>query len=306
MSLIIAYIGKKGCVMAGDKRKIAYFGNKDEITSLESQLYDGTIATDEELYSIAAENNVNIKITEDATKISIVGDTVRGEVSSKGAFETKRKRIYGTTNGYQMVELIGSEITKRDYGEKAIILFGNKFSKLEAQRLINQKWKATQSLKFMGDVFVEILEEISRKTPTIGNSFDVLIKQPDLTIKRSQEYLNHIINQDVKVLNKFREKLREDLFQQNKEIELANKIINEGEIGNVVAIEDNILKIKLNSTTQAFNYNWKQLAAPGGEVVMFTESENVKIGDNVVIANEKLQLEKDNSSLTCDIILCSL
>ena len=27
MSLIIAYVGKKGCVMAGDKRRIAYFGS---------------------------------------------------------------------------------------------------------------------------------------------------------------------------------------------------------------------------------------------------------------------------------------
>lgn len=26
MSLIIAYMGKRGCVMAADKRKIAYFG----------------------------------------------------------------------------------------------------------------------------------------------------------------------------------------------------------------------------------------------------------------------------------------
>ena len=31
MSLIIAYVGKKGCVMASDKRKIAYFGNKENL-----------------------------------------------------------------------------------------------------------------------------------------------------------------------------------------------------------------------------------------------------------------------------------
>ena len=28
MSLIIAYVGKKGCVMASDKRKIGYFGRR--------------------------------------------------------------------------------------------------------------------------------------------------------------------------------------------------------------------------------------------------------------------------------------
>ena len=31
MSLIIAYIGKKGCVMAADKRKIGYFGDKKNL-----------------------------------------------------------------------------------------------------------------------------------------------------------------------------------------------------------------------------------------------------------------------------------
>ena len=36
MSLIIAYIGKKGCVMTGDKRKIGYFGDKDRLEELES------------------------------------------------------------------------------------------------------------------------------------------------------------------------------------------------------------------------------------------------------------------------------
>ena len=33
MSLIIAYIGKKGCVMASDKRRIGYFGNKEQLNA---------------------------------------------------------------------------------------------------------------------------------------------------------------------------------------------------------------------------------------------------------------------------------
>ena len=48
MSLIIAYIGKKGCVMASDKRRIGYFGNKEQLNALESELYSGKIKTDEE------------------------------------------------------------------------------------------------------------------------------------------------------------------------------------------------------------------------------------------------------------------
>ena len=37
MSLIIAYIGKKGCVMAADKRKIGYFGDKKNLETLEEE-----------------------------------------------------------------------------------------------------------------------------------------------------------------------------------------------------------------------------------------------------------------------------
>ena len=71
MSLIIAYVGKKGCVMASDKRKIAYFGNKENLEALESELYNGEIATDEELYKRAKDFDISIKISDDHTDDSI-------------------------------------------------------------------------------------------------------------------------------------------------------------------------------------------------------------------------------------------
>ena len=90
------------------------------------------------------------------------------------------------------------------------------------------------------------------------------------------------------------------------EIEMANKIINKGDVGRVVQIDGEMLFVQLNDKTQAVDSNWKQLAGPGQNVLMFTESDNVKIGDKVVIENEDLCLKKDKSSLKCDIILCSL
>ena len=179
MSLIIAYVGKKGCVMASDKRRIAYFGNKRQ--ALEDELYNGSITTDEELYQRSKELDVPIKVTDDADKIRVVGNTVRGEVSTKGTHETKRKRIYGTTNGYQIVELIGSETKSRQAGEKGIILFGNDFAKKQAETLIQRRWKASHSLRLMGDIFGDILSEIAQKTLTLGKEFDVLIQQPKFT-----------------------------------------------------------------------------------------------------------------------------
>ena len=48
MSLIIAYVGKKGCVMASDKRKIGYFGDKQNLKTLEDELYSGKIDNDDD------------------------------------------------------------------------------------------------------------------------------------------------------------------------------------------------------------------------------------------------------------------
>lgn len=306
MSLIIAYIGKKGCVMTGDKRRIGYFGDKENLEILEKELYGGNIKTDEEFQNRAEELGISIKITDDASKLKIVGNCVRGEVSTKGTFETKRRRIYGTTNGYQIVELLGSETESRKAGEKGIIIFGNNYAKQLAQTLIQKKWKASQSLKYMGEVFEGVLTEVASKTPTVGTKFDTLIQQPSYSATTAQQHLNLTIDHDIKVLIKFRQDLTEKLVQQNIDIEMASKIINDGEVGRVVSIDGNMLFVQLNDKTQAMDGNWKQKAAPGQNVLMFTESNDVQLGDKVVIKDEDLVLKKDNSPLKCDIILCSL
>lgn len=306
MSLIIAYIGKKGCVMAADKRKIGYFGDKEKLDTLEEELYSGAIENDDAFLKRAEELGISIKITDDASKLKVVGNSIRGEVSTKGTFETKRRRIYGTTNGYQIVELLGSETKSRKAGEKGIILFGNQFAKQLAENLISRKWKSSQSLRYMGDVFEDILTEVASRTPTVGDKFDVLMQQPNYNKTEAQNHLNRTIDNDIKVLTKFRQELTEQLVQQSIAIDMANKIITKGEIGRVVEIDANMLYVQLNDKTQAMDGNWKQLAAPGQNVLMFTESDNVKIGDKVVIENEDLRLKKDKSSLKCDIILCSL
>ncbi len=306
MSLIIAYIGKKGCVMAADKRKIGYFGDKQQLRTLEEELYSGAIENDDDFLKRAEELGISIKITDDANKLKVVGNCIRGEVSTKGTFETKRRRIYGTTNGYQIIELLGSETKSRKAGKKGIILFGNQYAKQLAEALISKNWKSSLSLRYMGEVFEDILSQVSSRTPTVGDKFDVLIQQPDFSDSSAQKHLNITIDQDIKVLTKFRQELTEQLVQQSIAIDMANKIIEKGDVGRVVAIDGNMLQVQLNDKTQAMDGNWKQLAAPGQNVLMFTESDNVKIGDKVVIENEDLCLKKDKSSLTCNIILCSL
>ena len=306
MSLIIAYIGKKGCVMAADKRKIGYFGDKENLEKLENDLYNGIISSDDEFKRRADELGISVKITDDATKLKIVGNCVRGEVSTKGTFETKRRRIYGTTSGYQLVELLGSEVTSRKSGESGIIIFGNNFAKKMAENLISKRFKPSSSLKSKVEIFEEIIKEVASKTPTVGRNCDVLKQEPQFDASKSQRHLNVTIDNDVKVLVKFRQTLTEQIVQQNLEIEMASKIINKGDVGKVVSIDGNMVFVQLNNKTQAMDGNWKQLAKPGQNVIMFTESDNIEIGDKVTIEDEDLCLKKDKSPLKCDVILCSL
>ena len=306
MSLIIAYMGKKGCVMAADKRKIAYFGNKEDLDALEGELYDGTIQTDDEFLQRAEELNVSIKITDGASKLLGIGEIIRGEVSSKGTFQTKRRRVYGTTNGFQLVELLGSQIQSRKAGNNGIIIFGNKYAKQLAQKLISSKWKASQNLTAMRKVFEEVLGEVSSRTPTVGDDFDIIVKHPTYSETTAQLNLNKTIDHDIKLLARFRQDLIEKLVQQNLEIEMSYKIIDNGDIGRVVDIDGGELKVQLNDKTQAVDENWKQVVAPGQVALMYTESDNVKLKDKVIVKDEKLCLKKDKSTLKCDVILCTL
>ncbi|WP_458405119.1 MJ0548 connectase family domain-containing protein [Methanobrevibacter sp.] len=306
MSLIIAYVGKKGCVMASDKRKIGYFGDKQNLNQLEDELYSGSLTTDDDFLKRAEELGISIKITDDANKLKKIGNTIRGEVSTKGTFETRRRRIYGTTMGYQIVELLGSETESRKAGKSGVIIFGNDYAKNMAETLIAREFKASQSLRYMGDIFKRIIEQVASQTPTVGKKVDVLLQQPKFNETEAQRHLNVTIDHDIKVLVKFRQELTEQIVQQQLAIDMADKIIDKGEIGRVVNIDGNMVFVQLNKDVQAMDGNWKQKAAPGQNVLMLTESDNVKIGDKVIIENEDLCLKKDKSSLTCDIILCSL
>ena len=65
---------------------------------------------------------------------------------------------------------------------------------------------------------------------------------------KAQKHLDVTIDHDIKVLTKFRQKLTEELIQQNLAIEMANKIIDKGEIGKVVSIEKTFVPPSTRST----------------------------------------------------------
>ena len=54
----------------------------------------------------------------------------------------------------------------------------------------------------MGDIFENIVSEVSSKTPTVGKNVDVLMQQPKFDESDAQKHLNLTIDHDIKVLIK--------------------------------------------------------------------------------------------------------
>lgn len=301
----MTYIGRNGCVMIGDKRRIGFFGDKESIKKLEEELYSGKIKNDQELLNRSDSLNVTIKVIDDAKKVRSLGDVVVGEVRFKTTMETRRKRIYATTNGYNIVELLGSNIEKIQKGETSIIVFGNKITKKIANDAISKKWKSKTSLKDIGELFKVIMNEVALLTPSISKEYDLYIKSRKMNKNEAQKILRESIVRDVKLLEKWRNKLKDDLLEKARSIEMARKIVIDGEIGRVKNISGDQVEVILNNDIEALDIDWNVIAQPGETVSMgINDPLKVKEGDLVVIENENLCIKRTKSQLNCEVILC--
>ena len=305
MSLIITYIGSKGCVMVGDKRSIGFLGDKNQREILEDELYSGKIRTDEELMKRAGELGINLKITDDGEKLRNLGKVLVGEVKVRATHETKRKRIYATTNGYQQVELTGSQIKKVKNGKTSIVIFGNKITKDIAGKLLKKHWKSKISLEKVGEIFEKVMEDVAQATPSVSPQYDIFIIHPPLDHKQAMELLRTTLISDVKELEKWRNKLKEEMLSQRRDIQMANRIITQGEVGRVKKVEGDKVEVILTDGVEALNMDWNVLAKAGDTILMKMETPSpLSVGDLVVIEDENLCIKKNKTPLSCDIILC--
>jgi len=305
MSLIMSYIGRNGCVMAGDKRRIGFFGDKEKREKLEEYLYSGAIITDEELFKVAEEHEITLNVSDDAKKVRVIDNVIVGEVRQKTPFETRRKRIYATSNGYIITELIGSHIDKYENGDSSIIIFGNKFTKSKANELVKRYWKSRASLENVFEVFKKVMGEISKITPSVSKEYDIYTQDIKLDKKEAQKLLRETLIKDVKDLQKMREGLRKQLDQTTKSIEMASRIVLEGEIGMVKSINGEKLKILLKKGIQAMDMEGNIIAGPGNLIEMnIGHPSSVMVGDIAVIENENLCIKRTKSNLQCNVIIC--
>ncbi len=174
-----------------------------------------------------------------------------------------------------------------------------------ANEAIQKHWKSVKSLNEIANVFKKVMGEVSSKTPSVSNKYDVFTKHSGLDKKEAQKILREAIVLDVKRLQKWREDLKKEQMKVSKTIELASKIIDEGEIGKINSINGNNLNVILNKDIQAFDVEWNMIAGPGDLIEMnIDDTSDVKVGDTAIIENENLCIKRTKSTLMCEVILC--
>ncbi|CVK34221.1 MJ0548 connectase family domain-containing protein [Methanoculleus bourgensis] len=142
MTLVIAFIGKQGAVMAGDMREIAFLGDNACIEELERELYNGLIASDDELKERASEIGVTIRVRDDKAKVSQRDGVLIGEVTETDGLAVARKRLYVTKGSYVIAEVIDSRlrVTRRGSASNFVVL-GNNITKQIANQCIQGAWE---------------------------------------------------------------------------------------------------------------------------------------------------------------------
>jgi hypothetical protein len=174
MTLVMAFIGEKGAVMAGDRREITFLGDRPSIELLEKELYDGRIVTDGELRARAAELGVRLGIRDDKVKVSEREGVLVGEVSSLEAGVLRRRRLYATAGSWAMVDIEGSAVTPKGSGGAGnFVVLGNGKTKAIAARFIREGWR-NGTLADARGIIARVLEQAPRETASVSRGYLLL------------------------------------------------------------------------------------------------------------------------------------
>ncbi|MGB9929980.1 MAG: DUF2121 domain-containing protein [Methanosarcina sp.] len=172
MTLVIAFIGKNGAVMAGDLREITFEGEKSNREKLEKELYCGNIVTDDELTTKANECGVSITVTDCKSKISERDSILIGEVSSIEDGISKKRRLYASAGNYAIAELRNEEITLTSHAKGSnFIVFGNEFTKQVANKCFKDNWTKKSNFQDAVRILMLCMEIAAQKTASVSKQF---------------------------------------------------------------------------------------------------------------------------------------
>ncbi len=142
MSLVLAFIGTRGSVVAGDKREIVLWGDPQGTDQFEKELYSGEIGTDEQMLQRARALQVHLRVRDTKTKVWERDGILIGEVSDFEHGTIRKRRLYVTTGRYALAEMEGKRFVRVQYGEAGrFVMLGSPYAQQIANRCIRERWK---------------------------------------------------------------------------------------------------------------------------------------------------------------------
>lgn len=170
-TLVIAFIGNRGAVMAGDMREIAFQGDNACIGELERELYSGLIATDADLQRRADEIGVTIRVRDDKPKVSQQEGVLIGEVTETEGPKVAKKRLYATKGSYAIAEVVDARprVTHRGRAGNFVVL-GNDITKQIANQCIRGAWEGG-TLQDAIRIIMFIMQAAAGMTASVSRTF---------------------------------------------------------------------------------------------------------------------------------------
>jgi hypothetical protein len=174
VTLVMAFIGKAGAVMAGDMREITFLGDRVSMERLEEELNSGYIVTDEDLLKRAGELGVKLGIRDDKVKVSEKGGVLVGEVTSLEGGVLRRRRVYASAGSYAILDIDGPTVTLRGRdGAGNFVVLGNEKTKEIAHRCIRERWRNGSTRDAM-EIITRSMETASQSSASVSRHFILL------------------------------------------------------------------------------------------------------------------------------------
>jgi hypothetical protein len=175
---VIAFIGAKGAVMAGDTREIMFCGDADSTGTLERELYGGRIVTDADLLGRAEELKIRLSIRDDKRKVTQRDGVLVGEVSESEGGEVRIKRLYATAGEYAVAEITGSGFRLTGSGRAgSFVVLGNQVTKETARACIRETWNAGTIHDAIRTIMLA-MERASAATASVSGLYN-LVQTPE-------------------------------------------------------------------------------------------------------------------------------
>lgn len=174
MSLVIAFIGMHGAVIAGDMREIITLGDRMSTETLEQELYSGQIVTDEDLKKRAGDLGVSLTIRDDKRKVMHRDGILVGEVSETEGGVTRKRRLYATAGEYALAEITDSAVHQTGKGKASnFVVLGNQITKQIAHSCIQEHWK-NGGIHDAIRIIMLSMERASKATSSVSGLYTLL------------------------------------------------------------------------------------------------------------------------------------